>query len=341
MKFWKHITENFLQNINFFLFSSFGFIEQLNHMKIPCCCCNGDIIKQVESFKPYPSFSKIPRIYNKNLSISIPDNLEEIDNQYSYIISIEQQKEGKDISYFRQYLFNLYNCEKTDEEIERILIKIKNIKNIVENEILFLDTSIRKLVLETIRNNQFFYERRTKDIHIKLYRIKYNGKKSVLKCYFYFPDFAFSCNMLEKRFINEVVFQNYAETISQKYNFICPTIYSYGKIVILKSTIDSDDNIYADNKTKIKCMFILMEDMEGLSLKFGEFTPETCTNIYELDRNLKSELLSHNDLYKRNIIQIEQEWYNISNAYENKNKNKMIILDYGEATLCGTPFKDY
>ena len=305
-------------------------------------------MKPEEIKQPYSSFSKIPRISNINLSVDIPDDLEEIDKKFSQVVFIEQEKEETDISYFQSYLFHLYGCEKTDEEIERSLIKIKNIKNAVQNELLFLDTHIRKIVLETIRNNQFFYERRTKYMHIKLYRIEYNGQKSIIKCYFYFPDFGFSCNMLESRFINEIVFQNYAEKISQKYNFICPTIYSYGKIVILKSILNSDDNIYSDDTTRMKCMFIIMEDMEGLSLKFGEFTPETCTNIYELDRDLKCELLSHNDLYRRNIIPIQQEWYNILNAYENENANrnknknkKMIILDYGEATLCGTPFKDY
>jgi len=288
--------------------------------------------------RPYSRFSEIPRIFNKiPQKIDIYYNPTEIDKNYSNIVLIEQQKYEKDISYYRSYLYHLYNCEKSEEEIVRILKTIKTIKNTVKNELLFLDVDVRKIVLGVVCKNNFFYERRTQDTHIKLYRMEYNGQKSILKCYFYFPDFSYSCNMQENRFINEVVFQNYAGTISHKYNFISPIIYTYGKLVILKSIIDeynndSNTSYYGEDKhgdkSKVKCMFIIMEDIVGLSLKFGEFTPESCMDIYEIDRTLKCELLSHNDLYKRNIIVPSIN-------------NKMIVLDYGEATLCGTPFKDY
>ena len=67
MFFWKHLLENILQNINFFLIYSSGFIEQCNYIKIPCCCYYEDKMKPEDimlSGSDYLSFSKIPRISN-------------------------------------------------------------------------------------------------------------------------------------------------------------------------------------------------------------------------------------------------------------------------------------
>ena len=63
-----------------------------------------------------------------------------------------------------------------------------------------------------------------------------------------------------------------------------------------------------------------MEYISGMSLKHLEFTPHVCNKIYQIDIDLKTELLSHNDMNPRNIILSE--------------KNDLVIIDYGETSYC-------
>jgi RIO-like serine/threonine protein kinase len=63
-----------------------------------------------------------------------------------------------------------------------------------------------------------------------------------------------------------------------------------------------------------------MEYIDGISLKNIEFRPNVCKQIYEIDKNLKKNLLNHNDIKPRNIIITEN--------------NDVVIIDYGETSYC-------
>jgi tRNA A-37 threonylcarbamoyl transferase component Bud32 len=60
-----------------------------------------------------------------------------------------------------------------------------------------------------------------------------------------------------------------------------------------------------------------MEYIDGISVKNIEFRPNVCKQIYKIDKNLKKNLLNHNDIKSRNIIVTEN--------------HDIVIIDYGES----------
>lgn len=325
--FWN-INKSTKKNIKFILLYCCGFLFNLQYLKIP----NMSLIKykeiddnmsQVSSESSESSNSVNPR-YKPALTVDVILNHYEIERNYKQRISIEQQKQNTNIQYFRKYLFHLYGCEKSEKEIERILIKINFIRKCVLRTLKITDPSLQKLVYNNIFADNHFYKRVTGDLTVKLYRLKFYNKPSILKCYFFYPDFAYYTSMMETRFENEIIFQEYATELSGKLNFITPKIYDYGTCII-KSREFPQYN-------RVKCMFLIMEDIDGILIKNTDFKPSTCTDIYKLERELKCELLSHNDFMPRNIMR---------RFNEKTDADEYVVLDYGEATLCGTPFKNY
>jgi len=226
----------------------------------------------------------------------------------NYKLAISQRKKSFDnVQYFRSYLKYFYSCEKSEEEIERILQTIKTIRDSVRHDFDVYSSICKTNVITILKNNEYFYKKTSNSRIVKLYFTTYFGKKAVLKVYLFYPNYVFLKTVIETQFENEIIFSIYAKQINKKCDFISPEIYSYGSIPV-----------YDADGLKMKCLFIMMEFMEGISLNHVEFTPEVCTKIYEIKQKLSCELLSHNDLYPRNMML--------------DSSNNLIVLDYGQSS---------
>jgi serine/threonine protein kinase len=238
-------------------------------------------------------------------------NIIEIDINYKNIVKKITEKIEKNTTYYREYLKHFYNSDISEMEIERILSNIQKIDREIKLKIKKTTVSDKEKVINIIEANIYFYKKKSKDILVKLYKTTYVGKPAIIKIYNYYPDFIFSKCLIEDRFINEIIFQKYAETLNVECDFISPKIYSFGII----SKIPKDDDL-----PEIYYAFIIMEYIDGISIQNIDFKPDVCKKIYEIDTRLKTKLLTHNDMKYRNIIITKND--------------DIALLDYGEASYC-------
>lgn len=251
-----------------------------------------------------------PLVKKKRPNLTIDTNIDENIVNYNYKKAISRSTEmANNVYYFRSYLKNFYSCEKTEEEIERILKTIQNIRKCVKNDFEALSVLYEKRISDILKSDEYFYKKNTTDFIVKLYKIDHFGNPAVVKTYIFYPKYLWTKYILEDRFETEIIFSMYAKKINEKCDFISPTVYAYGSVPILH-----------EEDIEMRCLFIIMEYMEGISLKHAEFTPEVCTKIYEIKRKLSCELLSHNDLHPGNMM--------IDSS------NNMVVLDYGESSFC-------
>jgi hypothetical protein len=257
---------------------------------------------------PSPPSQEPVKCIKQRIHLTIITDIDDEIVNANYKIAISQRRKSfDDVSYFCSYLKYFYSCEKSEEEIERILQAIKSIRHSVRRDFDVFSSMCKRRIMDILKHDEYFYKKTSNARIVKLYTTTYFGKKAVIKVYLYYPDYIFSKNIIETQFENEIVFSMYAKRINNKCDFISPEIYSYGSIPT-----------YDDEGLKMKCLFIIMEFMEGISLNHVEFTPEVCTKIYEIKQKLSCELLSHNDLYPRNMMF--------------DSSDNLIVLDYGESS---------
>lgn len=247
--------------------------------------------------------------YKKGKTYFINTNLNiyEIDENYKNIIT-EERKKVNNIKHYISYLKNFYDYQISEMEIERILNKIEKIRIITKKRMKNYCLKEKEKIMIIIYSNIYFYKKKTNDKIVTLYKTIYLGQPAVVKVYKYLPEFIFSKSLIEEQFETEIVFQIYAESLNMEYNFVSPKIYSFGII----------NEIGIDDLTEINYAFIIMEYIDGISLKNIDFRPDVCKQIYNIDENLKKNLLNHNDIKDRNIIITEN--------------NDIAILDYGESS---------
>jgi len=276
-----------------------GFFSQLRFMKISC-------LHPARKYREETVVKKQKKIYwiNTNLESNI------VDIFFKEVLKKEANLMKMNVDYFRSYLKYFYDYEISKEEMERILKTIQEIRKNVKNEYAFFSSKDKNIILNLLETEDYYYKKTTKDTNVFLYKMNYLGKTTVVKLFEYFPKYVFSKYIIENQFETEVVFQKYAESLNTECDFISPKIYSFGT-VSKPRTLDFPETKY---------LFIIMEYMEGISLKHAEFRPNVCKQIYEIDQQLKKRFLSHNDMKSRNIILSE--------------KDDLIVLDYGECTLC-------
>jgi serine/threonine protein kinase len=126
-----------------------------------------------------------------------------------------------------------------------------------------------------------------------------------------------ACKSLDDRmmacFKDEVIFQTYANRL--KKDFISPEIYSWGRI--RKYQFIGDDYLY-------QVLYLIMEYIPFVKLK-NVAQPTNITEIYErvedIDKELKSRFLHHNDLHSSNIL-----------VSSKSPLPDICILDFGEAS---------
>jgi thiamine kinase-like enzyme len=246
----------------------------------------------------------------KKPNLTIDTNIDDKIVGYNYKKAIAKSSEGSNnVQYFRSYLKHFYSCEKSEEEIERILETIKQIRNSVKKDFETLSSLYKRRILDLLKYEKCFYKKSTSDFIVKLYKMNHNGKPAVVKMYLFYPEYLCTKYILEDRFETEVIFSIYAKKINEKCDFVSPDIYAFGSV-----------SLFENECIEMKYLFIIMEFIEGISLKHSNFTPEVCTKIYEIKNKLSCELLSHNDLHPRNMM-------------IDSSKN-IVVLDYGESSYC-------
>lgn len=286
---------------NYLLYFS-GLFSQIRFMKISC-------INRENIYKIISEIHMKEKPPKKTYWIDTDLNKYEIERNFKKIIKDEMDLVSKNVQYFSSYLKCFYDFIISNEEMERILENINNIRQFVKNKIKRYSLKNKRFISNLIKTNLYFYNKKTKDVDVCLYKTIYLELTVVVKVYKYFMNDSFSKYFIENKFENEIFLQKYAETLNKPCNFISPKIYSFGSIL---NKENSSTNIYY--------LYIIMEYIPGITLQHIDFTPDVCKKIYDIDKNLKCHLLNHNDLKSRNIIIREND--------------DLVLLDYGESSHC-------
>jgi serine/threonine protein kinase len=238
-----------------------------------------------------------------------------------------------DYEIFRPYLKHLYDAEITPKSLQRIKYKVSELYRKVREHIKYpIHNQMEKPFLRSILTNKrpFCTNNKEKGLTVKLFKIDKISdfmkltKPLVLKVYLFEnkiyeqdSDVSFMyADMFKSNIVSEIVFQEYAEKIQRKENldFIVPTICDYGEF---------DYNDSSQGSLKLKCYYLLMEYIEGITLKEALFNKSifyesALQKVKEIDIVFKCNLLHHNDLNRTNIILTPD--------------HKVAIIDYGEAS---------
>lgn len=250
------------------------------------------------------------KVTKKQYNINTNLDREIIDLNFKNILRSINKSNKQNVNYFRCFLKHFYDYEISENEMETILKRIRSIKFAVKRDAIQFSHKDGKKIYHIIQNTTPFYNKKTTDFNVFLYKTKYKQQNAVVKLYKYYPKYIFSKYLLEHRFENEVIFQTYANSLNSEIDFVSPEIYSFGKIILPEKEDELETNY----------LFIIMEEIDGMTLQHLDFRPNVCKKIYEIDEKLKQNLLNHNDLTSKNIIISE--------------KDDLVLLDYGESVHC-------
>jgi serine/threonine protein kinase len=282
------------------------------------------------------AYRKIAKYFN--LSVNVETSFE--DAEHIQKMELKQIRENyfPDYEVFRPYLKHLYDTELTPTTLRNIQYSINELYVVVKEHIKVPIKNVIKVpyLRELLNTCQpFCTHKKEKGLTVKLFKIHKTSeftttKKPLIlkiysfqnKIYEYDSDVSFMyADMFKRNIMNEIVFQKYAEQIRKKENldFIVPKIYDFGAF----DYVDKSKSCL-----KVKCYFILMEYIEGITLKEAlsnkgpmyektEELPDIRQKVNQIDIELKKNLLHHNDLHGNNILLAPD--------------NKIAVIDYGEA----------
>jgi len=279
------------------------------------------------AYKTHPKY--------RNLTVDVNVSIQSIKNEYDRVVNELEENDFPDYYYFRPYLKHLYDHELSPDSLKMVQNKISGIflqiHRHISNPLKHVIDPI--LVIENILTEiPFSCNTKIPGLTVKLYYItklfmNVKSKKPLILKTYAFQDKIYgeheddSCmyvEMFKRNIMNEILFQKYAETINKKMDFIVPKIYDFG-IVNYKD--------YTQNGKKLKCYYILMEYIDGITLKEA-LANKSCEQLYEvhekvkeIDHLFKTNLLHHNDLHSENIMLVPTD----------SGKDKIVILDYGQA----------
>jgi len=278
------------------------------------------------------SYKKVAKY--SSLSVNVETTIEDADSIQKMALKKIRENYFPDYEVFRPYLKHLYDFELTPNNLRNIKYAINELyRKVKEHFKVPIKNVIKVPFIREILNtlHPFCTHKKEKGLTVKLYKIHKTSeftstkKPLILKIYFfknkihnYDSDVSFMyAEMFRRNIMNEIVFQKYAEQIQKKENldFIVPKIYDFGELDYVDKT---------QQCLKLKCYYILMENIEGITLKEAlankgsiyEFDIEK--NVSMADIALKTNLLHHNDLNGNNILLAPD--------------NKIAIIDFGEAS---------
>lgn len=222
-------------------------------------------------------------------------------------------------NYYKSYLKHILGSDYETANIEDIFIKLDFMKEYVQFVLSTSKQCDKLLVVDCLKKNNYFSKNISRPgVIVKLFSTVYNYKTCVVKTYMYDGHSQELKWSLEQNIKNEILFQNYAKTLNKKLDFISPELYTWGKICGYKPFDDS---------SRFSVMYLIMEYIPFVKLKNIARTTNI-TEIYEhvedIDKELQSRFLHHNDLHSSNILV----------SYRSP-LPEICIIDFGEAS-CGT-----
>ena len=247
-----------------------------------------------------PHRAKRPFYKRDDLSVCVSMEPTEVRETYNTAIKkAESEFEDRQYDYYKIYLKHMFG-PNTNAPIEKIVEKLNAFRETVDFRMEYGEYSEELFVRNLItRNNYVSKSTRRPGVTVKLFHTYWNGRDVMVKTYIYDGE----CPSLDDRmmacFKDEVLFQYYANRIQTK--FISPELYSWGKI--RKYQFIGDKYFY-------KCLYLVMEYITGLTIKESTYTKETMRCMYErvkeVDRNMISAGIHHNDLHGGNVIVVDR-----------------------------------
>jgi hypothetical protein len=240
----------------------------------------------------------IKRIKNpKGLTVRVDIPFEEITDLYNKAISIAMKETSKkQFDYYKAYLRQLIPTE--EDRFDKIVASLKPLRIKVEDrmanpyphEVLLVDRLIRE-------NNYVSKSTKRPGLVVKMFHTHYYDQDVFVKVYLYDPHCLSYRTSFTENFKNEVIFQSYATQLNDTVDFISPELYSWGRI---------RHYVFDDDDYEFECLFMIMEYIPFVTLKEAVYTTEHMRHIYErieqIDTELRSHLLHHNDLHGGNIM---------------------------------------
>ena len=255
----------------------------------------------------------------KNLTVDIHYTDIDVDKNYKKALrKVRNESEAKRWDYYTIYLKHLFPTI-LPQNTHRIMKKLLKLQDIVSYRIWNTSTEEELVVSNLIHRNEYISKstKRT-GVIVKLFHTHYNNREVMVKVYLYDPHCPSLNSIIESNFENEATFQLYASDLTSV-PFISPELYSWGRINEIK---------LKDSQYSYKCLFLIMEYMDGVILKEATYSTENMRNIYQrvadMNDSLAANLLHHNDLHKGNIMVRE---------IPDSPLPEIIILDFGEASL--------
>jgi hypothetical protein len=276
-----------LKTIVCFIFQPPGLFSILSHWKI------------------YPLFGTgsdptvaIVRIKNpKGLTVRVDIPYLEVNARYKTAIRESVYESAKnEYQYYKAYLRQL--VPGSEDNYDNIIAKLKIWKSEIES---FMDDPKSKDIYMVKRliqqNNYICINTKRYGLTVKMFHTQYFEREVFVKTYLYDPNCEFHHYNINEKFKNEIIFQCYAEQLHKYVDFISPKVYSWGRI---------PKCYFEKNGSEMECLYIIMEYIPFVTLKEANYSAEHMRHIYErveqIDTELSSHLLHHNDLHDKNIM---------------------------------------
>ena len=271
----------------------------------------------------------------KGLSVRVDMSFAEIKMIFNQKVR-EAQKESADQkwSYYKTYLRQIFPSSSNDIPFDPIIDKLSRLRDEVQSRMDMPNYKDILMVKRLIHENKYVSKttKRT-GLVVKLFHTYYDGRDVFVKTYLYDSQCESFRRSITANFKNEVLFQSYAKQLQSDISFISPELYSWGKI--RRYTFDKYEYPF-------ECLFLIMEYIPFVTLNEAVYSTDNMTHIYErvqqIDTELSSKLLHHNDLHKGNIMVSLDE----TSGGEKSPYPDIVLLDFGEASLGpSTPLYQY
>lgn len=267
----------------------------------------------------------------KGLSVRVDIPHEEVSQLYKKaILIVTNEGANKRFDYYKAYLRQL--IPNDEDRYDKIIASLKPLRCQVADRMAKPYTNEVLLVDRLIRENKYVSKNTNRPgLIVKMFHTDYYGQDVFVKVYLYDPYCQSYRSSFTENFKNEVIFQSYAKQLNETVDFISPEVYSWGRI----------RNYVLDNTDyEFECLFMIMEYIPFVTLKEAVYTTEHMRHIYErveqIDIELSSHLLHHNDLHSGNIMVSDRSPLDNSPLSAVGDKSpypEIVILDFGEASL--------
>jgi hypothetical protein len=278
----------------------------------------------------------------KGLSVEVDEPYSDIYNRYDAAINFVRQKAAENnFNYYKTYLRQIIPDE--EHRYDAIVSNFKVLRNKVKERMDDPYSDEINLIYRLVNRNEYISKNtRRPGLVVKMFHAWYYHQDVFVKVYLYDPQCYSYRSSIRENFMNEVIFQSYAKKLNDQVDFISPEVYSWGKIRRF---------FLGGERYPYECLFIIMEHIPFVTLKEAVYSTEHMRHIYQrvedIDDELSSHLLHHNDLHAGNIMVSptsspsksgDKSPSKSGDKSPSKSGDKspypeIVILDFGEASL--------